>query len=180
MVAVMSMTPVHVTSHGGSLTVVGFVISLHILGMYAFAPLFGILSDRIGPVKTILTGQLIFVAALLLAGLGSEQQHLVTIGLFLLGLGWSAATVSGSALLAVSVPVEQKTNIQGLSDSLMNLSGAAGGAVAGTIVALFMFTGLNMMALAPVIVIVALSVMVGNYRAKLAKTASIEDLPAHE
>jgi MFS family permease len=180
MVAVMSMTPVHVTSHGGSLVVVGFVISLHILGMYAFAPLFGILSDRIGPVKTVLTGQLIFVAALLIAGLGSEEQHLVTIGLFLLGLGWSAATVSGSALLAVSVPVGEKTNVQGLSDSLMNLSGAAGGAIAGTFVALYLFTGLNLVALVPVAVIVVLSFLVGNYRAKLAKIASIEDLPAHE
>jgi MFS family permease len=180
MVAVMSMTPVHVTSHGGSLTVVGFVISLHILGMYAFAPLFGILSDKIGPVKTVLTGQLIFVAALLIAGLGSEQQHLVTIGLFLLGLGWSAATVSGSALLAVSVPVEQKTNVQGLSDSLMNLSGALGGAISGTFVALYLFIGLNLVALLPVAGIVVASFLVGNYRAKMAKTASIEDLPAHE
>lgn len=180
MVSVMSMTPVHVTSHGGSLVIVGFVISLHILGMYAFAPLFGILSDKIGPVKTILTGQLIFVAALLLAGLGSEQQHLVTIGLFLLGLGWSAATVSGSALLSVSVPVEQKTNVQGLSDSLMNLSGAAGGAVSGSLVALFMFTGLNLIALVPVTVIAVLSFVIWNYRVKLARVASIEDLPVHE
>ena len=180
MVSVMSMTPVHVTSHGGSLVVVGFVISLHILGMYAFAPLFGMLSDKIGPVRTILTGQLIFIAALLIAGLGSEQQHLVTIGLFLLGLGWSAATVAGSALVAVSVPVDQKTNVQGLSDALMNLSGAAGGAVAGTIVALYAFTGLNLAALLPVAVIVILSMLVGSYRAKLDAKQQLLNLPAHE
>jgi MFS family permease len=164
MVAVMSMTPVHVSSHGGSLVVVGFVISLHILGMYAFAPLFGILSDKIGPVKTIVTGQIIYVAALLIAGLGSETGHLVTIGLFLLGLGWSAATVSGSALLSVSVPAEQKTNVQGLSDSLMNFSGAFGGAISGTLVALYMFTGLNLITLVPVAAILVMSVLVRNYR----------------
>jgi hypothetical protein len=62
----------------------------------------------------------------------------------------------------------------------MNLSGAFGGAISGTFVALFLFTGLNLVALVPVIVIVVLSVLVGNYRAKLAKIASIEDLPAHE
>jgi MFS family permease len=180
MVSVMSMTPVHVTSHGGSLTFVGFVISLHILGMYAFAPLFGILSDKIGPVKTIVTGQLVFVAALVTAGLGSETEHLVTLGLFLLGVGWSAATVSGSALLATSVPVEQKTNVQGLSDSLMNLSGAFGGAIAGTIVSLHLFAGLNMAALVPVAVIVVFSVLVRNQRAKASKTSVLEDLPAHE
>jgi MFS family permease len=177
MVAVMSMTPVHVTSHGGSLVVVGFVISLHILGMYAFAPLFGILSDKIGPVKTVLTGQLIYLAALLIAGLGSETQLLVTIGLFLLGLGWSAATVSASALLATSVPVEQKTNVQGLSDSLMNLSGAAGGAVAGTVVSLFLFTGLNFFALVPVAVIVLLSVLVWRYRVRNLRIEPTSEAP---
>ena len=180
MVAVMSMTPVHVTSHGGSLVVVGFVISLHILGMYAFAPVFGTLSDKIGSVRTILLGQLIFVAALLLAGLGSEVQHLVTIGLFLLGLGWSAATVAGSALLTVSVPAEQKANVQGLSDSVMNLSGAFGGAIAGTVVTMSMFVGLNMAALVPVAAIVLLSVVVRNYRAKLAAKELAESIPAHE
>jgi hypothetical protein len=153
MVSVMSMTPVHVTSHGGSLVVVGFVISLHILGMYAFAPLFGILS---------------------------ETHDLVTGGLFLLGLGWSAATVSGSALLSVSVPVDQKTNVQGLSDSLMNLSGAMGGALAGTVVALYMFTGLNLVALVPVVVIVVLSVFAASYRSRKAKADVMADLPAHE
>jgi MFS family permease len=148
--------------------------------MYAFAPLFGILSDKIGPVKTIVTGQLIFVAALVIAGLGSETEHLVTLGLFLLGLGWSAATVSGSALLSISVPVEQKTNVQGLSDSMMNLSGAMGGALAGTVVALYMFTGLNMVALVPVVVIVVLSVFAASYRSKKAKADVMADLPAHE
>lgn len=180
MVSVMSMTPVHVTTHGGSLVIVGFVISLHILGMYAFAPLFGVLSDKIGPVRTIMVGQLIFLAALLTAGLGSERQDLVTIGLFLLGLGWSAATVAGSALVSVSVPVEQKTNVQGLSDSLMNLSGAAGGAVAGTVVSLYAFSGLTSFALAPVVAIVVLSILVGNYRARKAKQNVLADLPAHE
>lgn len=180
MVSVMSMTPVHVTSHGGSLVIVGFVISLHILGMYAFAPIFGILSDKIGPVRTILVGQIIFIAALLIAGFGSEQQHLVTIGLFLLGLGWSAATVAGSALVATSVPIEQKTNVQGLSDAFMNLSGAMGGAISGTVVSLVMFTGLNMAALAPVSAILILSLLVRNYRARIAREELAAATPVHE
>jgi MFS family permease len=100
----------------------------------------------------------------------------VTLGLFLLGLGWSAATVSGSALLTVSVPADQKTNVQGLSDSLMNLSGAFGGAIAGSLVALFMFTGLNLITLVPVTAIIVLSVLVRNYR-KSHPPVGIQDLP---
>ncbi len=159
MVSVMSMTPVHMTSHGATLVLVGFTISLHIAGMYAFAPIFGILSDKFGRVKTVIIGQLILVIALAFAGLGSEDHNLVAIGLFLLGLGWSAATVAGSTLLATSLPAEEKANVQGVSDSLMSLAGALGGAVAGTILAAFAFVGLNAAALIPVSVVLILTAL---------------------
>ena len=154
MVSVMSMTPIHMKSMGFDLVVVGFTISLHIAGMYAFSPIFGWLSDKLGRVQTVILGQGIYVAALAIAGFGQDDRTLVTIGLFLLGLGWSASTVGGAALLTATLPVEEKTNVQGLSDSLMNLSGAFGGAIAGSILAAFMFVGLNLEALIPVSLIV--------------------------
>ena len=157
MVSVMSMTPVHMEHEGATLTVVGFTISLHVAGMYAFSPLFGMLADKIGKLQTVLVGQAIFIAALMFAGFGAMQMQTIDIGLFLLGLGWSASTVSAAALLVESVPVEQKTNVQGASDSLMMLSGAFGGAVAGSVLAAFAFLGLNLAALVPVSVIVLLS-----------------------
>ena len=154
MVSVMSMTPIHMKGMGFDLVVVGFTISLHIAGMYAFSPIFGWLSDKLGRVQTVILGQTIYVAALAIAGFGQDSRLMVTIGLFLLGLGWSASTVGGAALLTATLPVEEKTNVQGLSDSLMNLSGAFGGAVAGSILAGFMFLGLNLAALIPVFLIV--------------------------
>ena len=154
MVSVMSMTPIHMKGMGFDLVVVGFTISLHIAGMYAFSPIFGWLSDKLGRVQTVILGQTIYVAALAIAGFGQDSRVMVTIGLFLLGLGWSASTVGGAALLTATLPVEEKTNVQGLSDSLMNLSGAFGGAVAGSILAGFMFLGLNLAALIPVFLIV--------------------------
>ena len=154
MVSVMSMTPIHMKGMGFDLVVVGFTISLHIAGMYAFSPVFGWLSDKIGRVQTVILGQSIYVAALAIAGFGQDSRVMVTIGLFLLGLGWSASTVGGAALLTATLPVEEKTNVQGLSDSLMNLSGAFGGAVAGSILTAFMFLGVNLAALIPVFLIV--------------------------
>ncbi len=154
MVSVMSMTPAHLSSGGHSLSDVGLTISLHIAGMYAFAPVFGLLADRIGSVKTIVLGQLIFLAAIGVAGLGQNNFQMVIVGLFLLGLGWSAATVAGSALLTEVLPTDEKTKVQGFSDSLMNLSGAFGGAISGTILLLFTFGGLNAAALIPVVFIV--------------------------
>lgn len=157
MVSVMAMTPLHLQHMGYGLVVVGFTISLHIAGMYAFSPVFGLLSDRFGKVRIVLLGQLIYVFALGIAGFGQDNRTLVTVGLFLLGLGWSAATVAGSALLAQTLPVAEKTNVQGLSDTTMNLAGALGGALAGSIMANIAFLGLNATAFIPVAVIVIFS-----------------------
>jgi MFS family permease len=154
MVSIMSMTPAHLNTAGHSLSDVGLTISLHIAGMYAFAPVFGALADRFGSVKTIVLGQFIFLAAIGFAGLGQSNFRMVIIGLFLLGLGWSASTVSGSALLTEVLPTDEKTKVQGFSDSLMNLSGAFGGAISGTILLLYTFGGLNAAALIPVVFIV--------------------------
>ncbi len=160
MVSVMSMTPVHMQDMGYDLVVVGFTISLHIAGMYALSPVMGILADKIGKVQLILLGQLMYLLAIAFAGFGQMDRVQVTIGLTLLGLGWSASTVAGSALLSSSVPANEKTNVQGVSDSTMNLSGAIGGGIAGGILSLVAFNGLNFVALVPVTVIIVLSVLI--------------------
>jgi len=147
MVAVMAMTPVHLVNHGASLAIVGFTISLHIAGMYALAPVFGILSDRIGRIPTILVGQAILLASLLFTGFGSENETAVVIGLVLLGLGWSAATVAGSTLLSESTIIEKRAARQGVSDLVMSGSGAAGGALAGVVLAFLGYSGLSFVAL---------------------------------
>ncbi len=155
MVAVMAMTPVHLVHHGASLAIVGFTISLHIAGMYALAPVFGILSDRIGRIPTILVGRVILLASLLFTGFGSENELAVVIGLVLLGLGWSAATVAGSTLLSESTIIEKRAARQGVSDLVMSGSGAAGGALAGVVLAFLGYSGLSFVALALVASVVA-------------------------
>ena len=165
MVSVMAMTPVHLEHMGYDIVVVGFTISLHIAGMYALSPLMGYLADKFGKLQTIFLGQILFVAALLFAGLGHADRLMVTMGLTLLGLGWSAATVAGSALLSATLPADEKTNVQGLSDSVMNLSGAFGGAIAGVLLASFQFEGLNAIALIPVAVITVLAFAISKKKA---------------
>lgn len=146
MVSVMAMTPVHLTMHGASITIVGLVISLHIAGMYGLSPLFGVLSDRLGRVRTILVSQGILAAALLTTSLGADSQTAVTVGLVLLGIGWSAATVAGSALLTDSVATATRTTLQGRSDLIMNLAGASGAALAGPTLTWLGYSGLSVVA----------------------------------
>ncbi|MEU7040075.1 MFS transporter [Streptomyces varsoviensis] len=143
MVSVMTMTPVHLAHHGASLSVVGFTISLHIAGMYALSPLVGWAADRLGRVPVILLGQAVYVLATLLAGTSGGDRWAVTAGLFLLGAGWSCATVAGSTLLTESIDAEHRSEVQGVSDTLMNLVGAAGGALSGGLVAFVGYGGLN-------------------------------------
>lgn len=159
MVAVMAMTPVHLTAHGASLVIVGFTISLHIAGMYALSPVFGVLADRVGRRATVLMGQGMLAASLLMTGFGAESEGWVVAGLIFLGLGWSASTVAGSALLTESAAPDRRTVVQGRSDLVMSGTGAIGGALAGVVLALLGYSGLSFVAMALVAtVVVALAV----------------------
>lgn len=159
MVSVMAMTPVHLTDHGASLVIVGFTISLHIAGMYALSPVFGILADRLGRWWTILIGQALLVASLLFTALGAENEAAVVVGLILLGLGWSASTVAGSALLTESTAPERRPVIQGRSDLLMSGSGAVGGLLAGPTLAALGYSGLSFVTLGLVAIVGTLLVL---------------------
>ncbi|MFC0680462.1 MFS transporter [Lysobacter korlensis] len=164
MVSVMSMTPVHLVNHGATLTIVGLTISLHVAGMFAVSPVFGWLSDKIGAISTILIGQATFVLALVCVALGADDTTLVTVGLILLGLGWSASTVAGSALVAQVVTGSARTRVQGRTDLVMNISGAGGGALAGPVLALIGYSGLAWVALVLVAAVVAAVLVVTRTR----------------
>jgi len=166
MVALMAMTPVHLVHGGATLSVVGLTISLHIAGMFGLSPVFGILSDRLGRIPTILLGQAMLVFSAVVTALGSHHHGLVIAGLILLGLGWSASTVAGSALLNDAAPVADRLRLQGRSDLAMNLAGALGGALSGPVLAFVGYSGLAWGLLVPIAVVVSAS-LVGLRRTML-------------
>lgn len=144
MVTVMVMTPVHMTHGGASISVIGFVISVHVAGMFALSPVMGWLADRAGRVPVILGGVVVLLASVALAGTAQEGHSPgLTAGLFLLGLGWSACMVAGSTLLTDAVGAADRPAVQGASDLLMGLAAAGGGALAGVVVGSFGYGVLN-------------------------------------
>lgn len=161
MVAVMAMTPVHLLHHGADLQIVGLTISMHIAGMYALAPVFGILADRLGRIATILIGQALLAAALVIASAGQDSTTAVTTALILLGLGWSASTVAGSALLTESSAEELRTRRQGRSDLTMSLVGGIGAIGAGFVLGSIGYGGLALVSLVIVgaVTVLALSAL---------------------
>ena len=143
MVSIMVMTPVHMAHFDSTLRIIGLVISVHVLGMYAFSPLVGALSDKIGRIKTIQIGVAILVASALISGLAPHHDSFTLgIGLFLLGLGWSFTLIAGSTLLSETVSLEMRPSTQGASDLVMNLMGAGGAAIGGVIIGLFSYAAL--------------------------------------
>ena len=150
MVGVMAMTPVHIASagHGAAhtLSIVGVVLSLHVAGMYAFAPLTGWLSDRFGRRRVILGGIALLIAACAFSGTAGHDVTRLTVGLVLLGLGWSATMIAGSALLSQSMSTELRPSAQGLSDLIMGIAGASAGALSGLVVELWSYPMLTLLA----------------------------------
>lgn len=142
MVAVMALTPVHMTHGGASITLVGLSISAHVAGMYALAPMMGVLTDRFGRVPTVVFGQGLLLSACVTGFALQHSRTGLVVALVLLGLGWSATTVAGSTLLTDSVPVPQRPRVQGISDTAMSLAGAVAGALAGVVVGLFGYPAL--------------------------------------
>ncbi len=157
MVALMSMAPVHLRDHGATLTLVGLTISLHVAGMYALSPVFGALADRLGRMPVILTGQTLLLASLAIFWLAAESQTAMTVGLILLGLGWSASVVAGSALIIEAVDIHDRAALQGFSDLSMNAAGALGGALAGLILSAIGYSGLGLATMVLVVIIVSWS-----------------------
>ncbi|WP_409237584.1 MFS transporter [Streptomyces sp. PA5.6] len=158
MVSIMVMTPVDLGHHGASLQLVGLVISGHIAGMYAFSPVMGSLADRFGRLSVIGLAVGLLCCAALLAGTAGPSHGQTAAGLFLLGLGWSAGLVSGSALLTDSVPPPARAAVQGLSDLTMNAAAGIGGAAAGLIVARAGYGWLNLIGVCVLLPMAALAV----------------------
>jgi MFS family permease len=132
MVAVMTMTPVHLKLHGHE-NVSPYVISLHIAGMYAFSPLVGKFADRQGKLLSIAVGGVLLVAATVMAALAGDAATLLWPSLWLLGIGWSFGLIGGSSLLVESVPDSSRVTVQGAADLLMSFSGGLAGFSSGFI-----------------------------------------------
>ena len=135
MVAIMTVTPLHMDDGRHETQIIGLVISLHIVGMYFFAPIVGWLVDRL-PTALILTaaGITLFVGGETASRTDPEDSIGVFVGLFLIGVGWSFAMISGSALLTSSFPAHQRAAVQGAADFTMVFSGAVAGVASGVIV----------------------------------------------
>ncbi len=144
MVAVMTMTPVHMRYHGLTLGAVGIVIGLHIAAMFLPSPLTGILVDRVGRPAMAVAAAAVLLASGLLAAVAGASMTLLTVALILLGLGWNFGLISGTAMVVDGTAPTERPRVQGIVDVFIALSGAAAGALSGVVAAGLGFTGLSL------------------------------------
>ncbi|MCY8939587.1 MFS transporter [Peribacillus frigoritolerans] len=144
MVAIMTMTPVHMTHHGHDLGEIGLVIGFHIAAMYLPSLVTGVLVDKFGrTAMAIASGATLLLAGLISAIAPGDSMILLVIALSLLGLGWNFGLISGTALIVDSTDTSNRAKTQGTVDVLIALSGASGGALSGMIVAGSSYTALS-------------------------------------
>jgi MFS family permease len=145
MVALMTMTPVHMRDHGHGLGAAGLVISLHIAAMFLPSPVTGVLVDRLGRRPLIAAaGVTLLSAGLVAATAPPDSVVLLAIALILLGLGWNLGLVAGTALLTDAVPLTSRARTQGTVDLGVALAGATGGIGSGLVVAATSFAALGL------------------------------------
>ena len=144
MVAVMAIAPIHMMKHGHGLDLVGVIVSIHVLCMFAPSPVTGWLADRAGSaIVAALGGGLMVAAGASGAVMDLSNSLEMTAMLALLGLGWNAGVVAGSTMLAASVPGHLRPQAEGIGEVAMGLAAGAGAPVAGLLVAYGDFTTLS-------------------------------------
>ncbi len=145
MVALMTMTPVHMQHHGHGLSEIGQIIGIHIGAMYLPSLVTGILVDKLGrTIMTIASGATLLAAGILAAVAPTDSMLVLTIALALLGLGWNFGLISGTALIVDATNPSTRAKMQGSVDVLIALSGASGGALSGMVVAHSSYTILSL------------------------------------
>lgn len=136
MVAIMTMTPVHMLDHGHGTAAAGVVIAVHVAGMYLPSPLTGWLVDRYGRLPvTAASGITLLTAGILAATAPGDSVLTLAVALALLGLGWNLGLVAGTAIITDTVPLATRAKTQGSVDVSIAIAGATGGMGSGLMVA---------------------------------------------
>lgn len=113
---VMVLTSLVLSHQGYSLSVISVSLMFHAAGMYAFTIPLGKLADRFGRSSVMFPGvATALIGAAMVAFTG--QFSSVTVGTFLVGLGWAAANVAATALIADHAETAERGRAIGVNES---------------------------------------------------------------
>ncbi len=118
---VMVLTSLVLHEHGHSLIAIAISHTFHSMGMFAFTIPLGKLADRLGRSKIMFPGVFVSLIGAALVAF-TPNMITVTLGTFLVGVGWAAANVAATAYIADQVTTQERGRAIGLNDSFAGAS----------------------------------------------------------
>ena len=133
MAIVMVLTSLVLSHHGHSLTAITVSHMFHSAGMFAFTIPLGWAADRYGREHVMYPGVAIALVGALFVAF-AEGFLSVTLGTFLVGLGWCAANIASTAMIADHVETQHRGRAIGVSESGAGAMTLLAAAVTGPLV----------------------------------------------
>jgi MFS family permease len=153
----MTSTPIAMGVCGHPYGDAAFVISSHVVGMFAPSFFTGGLIKRVGVLPVMFAGALLNFAAIgvALSGIAVTQFW---VSLVLLGMGWNFLFIGGTALLTETYRPEEMAKAQGANDQVIFMMMAISSFTSGLTVTAAGWERVNLFAL-PMVAVVAIAVV---------------------
>jgi MFS family permease len=120
--------------HGHGLPSIAASSALHSIGMFAFSLPLGSLTDRLGRRAVMFPGGLVAAAGALLVVFTTDYAT-ITLGTFLVGVGWSAVNVATTVVITDRTRPTERGRAVGLNDTLTAIANTAVPLIVGPLVA---------------------------------------------
>ncbi|MGH2369892.1 MAG: MFS transporter, partial [Chloroflexota bacterium] len=116
MTLMMALTSVSLAHHGHGFSAISTSVAIHVVGMFGLSLPLGRAADRFGR-RPVLLGGLVVLAVGAILVPSTSDYWIATAGTFLVGVGWSGASVAASALIVDTTDPAHCGRAIGLNDT---------------------------------------------------------------
>ena len=166
----MTSTPIAMQVCGHPFGDAAFVISSHVIAMFAPSFFTGTLIRRAGALPVMFTGALLNFAAIGVGLSGISVAHF-WLALVFLGVGWNFLYIGGTSLLTTTYRPEERAKVQGANDQTIFIVMAVSSFTSGMTVKTAGWERINLVAL-PLVALVALSIVAYGLHRRLKASAA--------
>lgn len=130
MASMMSVTGAALTHEGHGPDYIVITLTLHIIGMFGFSPLVGVLGDKFGP-RSLLIASAAYLSIATFVTFILALGNALVVALIAVGIGWSFAFIGANTIIANTVPLAARGRVLGSIDVAIAIVGGAASLAAG-------------------------------------------------
>lgn len=153
MTMLMVITPLFMSYCGHPTDYISWAVMAHTLGMFGLSGVTGWLIDRLGRHTMIVAGSLLLVLSGLLTPIATPMP-IVTLLMFVLGLGWNFCHIAGASLLSDALHPHERGQVQGSSEMMVALGSGAGSFFSGIVFSRVQYSGVGLVGIVLTILLV--------------------------